>query len=145
MIRISKNLQETGQIATEVAVNLKGGEVIGLVGELGAGKTIFVQALAEALGIKEKVASPTFVLMKVYSVAGHQSIAKLVHVDAYRLNDSEELKNIGLLEYLGQPNTVTIIEWADRVKDILPKNAMMVNIKAGGSDEERKLELDFKI
>ncbi|MDP2587055.1 MAG: tRNA (adenosine(37)-N6)-threonylcarbamoyltransferase complex ATPase subunit type 1 TsaE [Candidatus Komeilibacteria bacterium] len=139
-MRISKNLTETGQIATEVAVNLKGGEVIGLVGELGAGKTTFVQALADSLGIKEKVASPTFVLMKVYSVIGHQSISKLVHVDAYRLRDAEELKNIGLLDYLGQPDTVTVIEWANQVKDILPPDSRMITISPGEGENDRTID-----
>ncbi len=140
MIKQAKNLEETKKIAYELAGNLKGGEVIGLIGPLGAGKTVFVQQIAQALGIKEKVNSPTFVLMKIYQVLNHQSVVKLVHVDAYRLSKAEELKNIGLLEYLGRPDTVTLIEWADQVKEVLPQGSMTVEIRMGERDEERVID-----
>ena len=140
MIINVKNLQETQKIAQQFALRLKGGEVIGLMGELGAGKTVFVQALAKALGVKEKVNSPTFVLMKIYPALNHSSILNFVHVDAYRLKDSNELKNIGLLDYLGRPDTVTVVEWADRVKEILPQGSMTVTISAGATDEARVID-----
>ena len=133
-------LKEPQKLARDFAGRLKGGEVIGLIGELGAGKTTFIQALARSLGIKEKVNSPTFVLMKIYQVVSHPSISCLVHVDAYRLNNSGELKNIGLLEYLGRLDTVTVIEWADRVKEILPQGLVTVTISAGPQDEARVID-----
>jgi len=138
------NLEETQEIAKKFVASLKGGEVIGLIGDLGAGKTTFVQFLASSLGIKEKVNSPTFVLMKVYQTSNTQ-IKTLVHVDAYRLSHSEELKNIGLEEYFNQPDSIVVIEWADRVVDILPNNAVMIKIKEGNSDGAREFVVNFKI
>ncbi len=122
--------KETKKLATEIASQFKGVRVIGLVGELGAGKTVFVQGLAEAMGITEVVNSPTFVLMKNYEVHEPEStVHNLVHVDAYRLNDSQELNDIGLEEYLNKKNTIVVIEWADKVKDLLPVDSVMIEFK----------------
>ncbi|MCX6786116.1 MAG: tRNA (adenosine(37)-N6)-threonylcarbamoyltransferase complex ATPase subunit type 1 TsaE [Candidatus Komeilibacteria bacterium] len=140
MKQVINNLEELNKLAQKLAHSFKGGEVIGLVGELGAGKTTFVQFLASALGVKEKVLSPTFVLMKVYATTNIR-IKTLVHVDAYRLNNSEELKNIGLAEYLGRPDTLVAIEWADKVKDILPAGVLVLNFKEGSEENERIIEM----
>lgn len=129
-------LAETKKLAITLANSLKGGEVIGLVGQLGVGKTTFVQFLALALGVKEKVLSPTFVLMKVYNTT-NAKIRTMVHADAYRLNNSAELKNIGLEEYLGRNDSVVLIEWADKVKDILPKDALIISFKEGVEKNQR--------
>jgi len=134
---------ETKKLASEILGLLKGGEVLGLIGELGAGKTVFVQGLAEALGIKEIVNSPTFVLMKIYQASNQQSaINKLIHVDAYRLSDSQELKDIGLDEYLSQKGTLVIIEWADKVKDLLPQNLLMIKFELGHNESQRIIHVD---
>lgn len=153
-----KNVAETKSLAGKIAAKLKGGETIGLIGELGAGKTVFVQGLAEGLGIKETVNSPTFVLMKVYSIikseAGSRKpdsrlttshLRNLIHVDCYRLNDSQELKDIGLEEYLNRKDTVVVIEWADKVKEILPPDAMIINFKEGENENQRIIELNPNI
>ncbi|HLC64102.1 MAG TPA: tRNA (adenosine(37)-N6)-threonylcarbamoyltransferase complex ATPase subunit type 1 TsaE [Patescibacteria group bacterium] len=129
---ISNNPKETKKLAATIASKLKGGAVIGLAGELGAGKTVFVQGLAEALGVKGQVNSPTFVLMKVYG--------QLVHVDAYRLSDSSELREIGLEEYFNK-DRVVVIEWADKVKDILPEGSMMIEFKMGENENQREIEV----
>src|SRR5688500_4869244 len=113
-----KDTAELGKFATKYAASLKGGEVIGLVGDLGAGKTTFVQLLAGALGVKKAVKSPTFILMQVLETAKHTGAHRLRHVDAYRLKDWDELVAIGFEDYAGEPNTVTIVEWADRVPEI---------------------------
>ncbi len=119
-----KNLPDVAAMkifAGEVAASLQGGEVLGLVGDLGAGKTTFVQFLAEALGVVGVVRSPTFVLMNVYEVESGKvverksGIRRLCHVDAYRLKSEEELKGIGFEEYAGDPATVCVVEWADMV------------------------------
>ena len=115
--------KETFDFAGSYAKKLLGGEVIGLVGELGAGKTVFTKGLAAGLGVKENVNSPTFVLMKIYEIRDPRSIIRnLIHIDAYRLAKPEELSAIGAPEYFGRPDTVTVIEWADKVKNFLPKN-----------------------
>lgn len=127
---ILKNLTDTEELAQSIARDLKGGEVIALVGDLGAGKTTFAKALAGAFGVDvNKVTSPTFVLMKEHSVGKKQqgTLKKIIHIDAYRLPNGQALLDIGVSEYFDNPETVTVIEWADRVADILPKNAIRLD------------------
>ena len=122
----------------KLAATLKGEEVFSLEGNPGAGKTVISKGIASGLGIKEVVNSPTFVLMKVYSVANKSAIKKLVHVDAYRLNSGEELLNIGLSDYLSRPDTVVLIEWGDKVMEILPKDFIRIQIEQV-SETQRKI------
>lgn len=140
---LTNSLEETQLLAKKLAATLKGGETIGLIGDLGAGKTVFVQGLAKGLGIKETVNSPTFVLMKLYAIHNPRStIHDLVHIDAYRLNNSEELKNIGLEEYLGRKDRVVVIEWAEKVKDLLPKSSVIIEFKEGQNENQRIITID---
>jgi tRNA threonylcarbamoyladenosine biosynthesis protein TsaE len=115
------NLTELKDFAERTAAGLRGGETIGLVGDLGAGKTTFTQALAAALGVTDAVRSPTFVLMNVHeitAVGAQHGIRRLCHVDAYRIEDESELFGIGLEEYLHDPHCVTVVEWADRAPSL---------------------------
>jgi tRNA threonylcarbamoyladenosine biosynthesis protein TsaE len=123
---ISKSQIETEKIAQSLVQKLQGGEVLALIGNLGAGKTVFVKGLAKALGIEDNITSPTFVLMKIYQTQ-HQKIKRLVHVDCYRLEKTEDLAEIGLADYLDDPENVVVIEWADRLAN-LPKNTININI-----------------
>jgi tRNA threonylcarbamoyladenosine biosynthesis protein TsaE len=126
---ITTSARQTFNFAKKIAKKLKGGEVIALVGELGAGKTIFTKGLAAGLGIKKNITSPTFVLMKIYKVKSQKSKVKsLIHIDAYRLKSAKDILAIGAEEYFGRPGIVTVIEWADRVKKILPRKAIFVKI-----------------
>ena len=122
---ISKTEQDTINFAKKFAKTLKGGEILSLEGELGAGKTVFTKGLAQSLGIKKIIKSPTFVLMKVFAVKGNQKIKNLIHVDAYRLNNFEEFKDIGLEEYLDKKNIIAI-EWGNKIKEHLPKNTKAI-------------------
>ena len=116
---ITNSPEETKEFAQEFATKLKGGEILGLVGELGAGKTVFVQGLAEALGVKEIVNSPTFVLMKIYLIQDTRyKIQDFVHIDAYRLDSFSQLEEIGVEEYLNKKDCLVVVEWADRVPEI---------------------------
>ncbi|MDP2708794.1 MAG: tRNA (adenosine(37)-N6)-threonylcarbamoyltransferase complex ATPase subunit type 1 TsaE [bacterium] len=126
-LRSTSDLQ-TFNFSKNFSKKLSGGEVIGLIGNLGAGKTVFSQGLAAGLGIKKHLTSPTFVLMKVYPVKKHSRIKQLVHIDAYRLKSAHGLAAIGADEYFGRPDTVVLVEWADRIKKILPKEVRFVNI-----------------
>lgn len=123
---ITKSQAETEKIAKELVQKLQGGEVLALVGNLGAGKTVFVKGLAKSLGIEDNITSPTFVLMKIYQTQ-HEKIKRLVHVDCYRLEKTEDLAEIGLADYLNDPENIVVIEWADRVVN-LPKNTININI-----------------
>ena len=138
---ITNSPEQTKQLAAKIASQFRGGEVIGLVGELGSGKTTFVQGLAKGLGIDEIVNSPTFVLMKMYKTEDRRPKI-LIHVDCYRLTDSQELIDIGLEEYLGKEDTVVVIEWAEKVQDLLPKDSMMIEFKEGENENQRVIKIN---
>ena len=101
--------------------------MVALVGDLGAGKTTFVKIVAKALGVKKIVTSPTYLLVKTYPA----KIAKIVHIDAYRLNHLDDFENIDIREFMTKENIV-FIEWADRIKEIIPKSAKWLKIKVKG-------------
>jgi len=136
-----KSIREMNSFALAVARTLHGGETIALTGELGSGKTAFVKGLAKALGIKQVVQSPTFLLMKCYPVRMvHGScfmFHSLCHVDAYRIKNERELLAIGLGEKLGDPQTVTAIEWADLIPELIPKDAIKIKFEHGSGRAER--------
>ncbi|MBT4516294.1 MAG: tRNA (adenosine(37)-N6)-threonylcarbamoyltransferase complex ATPase subunit type 1 TsaE [Candidatus Komeilibacteria bacterium] len=135
---ISNNQAETEKIATELAKELKGGELLALSGNLGAGKTVFVKALGKALGVEENITSPTFVLMKVYNIE-YERADKFVHVDCYRLSIQEDLFEIGLGDYLNYDNIIVAIEWADKIAN-LPDTAIKIHIELI-KDDKRKITI----
>jgi len=113
-----------------------------LTGQLGAGKTVLIKGIAWGLEIKKIITSPTFVLMKVYSIKNSKlKIKNLVHIDCYRTKNSQEIIDIGATEYFGRQDTVTVIEWADKIKKILPKKTIQIIIKLRG---ENKREIIIK-
>jgi tRNA threonylcarbamoyladenosine biosynthesis protein TsaE len=123
---ISKSEQKTLAFAKKYSATLKGGEVILLCGNLGAGKSVFARGLAAGLKIKNRVTSPTFVLMKVYKVLKNKSITDFVHVDAYRVS-AKDLFAIGIEEYLNNPRAVVIIEWGEKVEKEFKKKKIKFN------------------
>ena len=123
----------TVQAAAEFALTLKGGEIVALYGNLGAGKTTFVQALGKALGVRERMTSPTFVYMHTHPLTDGP-IRMFVHVDAYRI-DAEGLRGIGLEEFLGAPGIVTVIEWADKAAELLPEKRIEIHFTHLGGDK----------
>lgn len=126
------SLKELVHVARELAYKLQGGDVIALQGNLGAGKTTFTQLLAKELGIRNRVTSPTFVMMNLYVVRNKESrlngVRHLCHIDAYRVENTEGLRAIGAEEYIGKHDTITAIEWAERVKSIIPCKALWIRI-----------------
>lgn len=132
---ITHSEKETFDLAKKYAKTLKGGEVIGLIGDLGAGKTVFVKGLAAGLDIKKTVNSPTFVLMKVYPVKKHKTIKNLIHIDAYRIKKAEEILAIGAEEYFNKLNTVVAIEWVDKVKKNI-RNCIILKFKINDNSRE---------
>lgn len=124
----SASEKDTHALGVDFAKRMDKGCVLGLVGDLGAGKTVFVQGLAEGLGVKQHLTSPTFVIMKVYDVLGNAKIKKLVHIDAYRITSADDLVAIGADEYFKQEDTVVIVEWAEEIKKILPPKTRFITI-----------------
>lgn len=134
-----KNEAELQKFAADFAMQLKGGEIIGLVGELGAGKTTFTKYLAQAFGVVRDVKSPTFIVMQVFNTTNN-NIKHLVHIDAYRINNYEEFKAIGFLDYVNQSDSIIIVEWANLIPE-LKKFPNYLEINFGfGKGEERVLE-----
>ena len=132
---------ETTALAERVAHRLKGGEVLLLQGELGAGKTTFTSALAEALGVRGRIKSPTFTLMQVYRVRlkiKDLGLKFLIHCDAYRVKDAREFEEIGLMDYVGRPDTVVIVEWGEKIKPLFKKGSYSVlKFEHGKKEGER--------
>ncbi len=131
---ISRSVEQTKQIAYDLAKTFVGGETLLLEGDLGAGKTHFAKGLAEGLGIADTVTSPTFTLHNVYD-GGRLTFN---HFDFYRVDDLEEVEMLGLCEYFSTPDGVAAIEWSANVKNLLPTKCITVNI-AKLSDTERQI------
>ncbi len=130
MIHLSKSLEETTEIAKEFLISVEkegGSKVVAFYGDLGAGKTTFIQALAKEMGINEPTTSPTFVIQKSYTAKKY--FDKLIHIDAYRLESGEELSKIRFEETLSTPNSLVCIEWPSNVESVLPKDAIKVECK----------------
>lgn len=126
----------TRALAARIARRVTPGTVIALSGDLGAGKTCFIQGLAAGLGVESPVTSPTFVMIAEYD-AGR---LPLYHVDLYRTESLAEIRALGLEELLGGVG-VTAIEWAERAEPILPARAVRVRIRGAG-DEARTVEIE---
>jgi tRNA threonylcarbamoyladenosine biosynthesis protein TsaE len=113
-----------------------GATILALSGDLGAGKTTFAQGIARALGVSEQVTSPTFVIEKIY-VLENQAFARLIHIDAYRLNDPHELEVLGWKEIVAEPANLILIEWPEKVAGMIPVSAMRISFE--GSGDSRKI------
>lgn len=103
-----------------------GASVVTLQGDLGAGKTAFTKALARVLGITEHITSPTFVIMKSYPITGHERFTTLTHIDAYRIDDIDELRVLGFESLLADPARLVVIEWPERIPSALPEHVYAI-------------------
>ena len=137
MIYISNSESQTINFALEFSKKVKLGTVIALIGNLGSGKTTFTKGFAKGLNIKEHVGSPTFKIVSEYE-GKHFN---LYHIDSYRLNNSNDFLKIGGEEFLNQETGVTIIEWADLIKDILPKSTITINFYRLNHENSRRIEI----
>ena len=126
--------QETAALAERLGASAETGTVLCLVGDLGAGKTLFTQGFARGLGVTEEVTSPTFALMNQY--CGRLPVT---HFDLYRLEREEELDEIGFYEFAEPSGGVVLIEWADKFPDALPKPHIRLEIERGDTEDERRL------
>ena len=125
-----RTLEETDVFAHEIARGLVKQDtaiVIALHGNLGAGKTTFTQCFARALGVSETVTSPTFVVMKRYALE-QQQCTVLTHIDAYRIEDEQELEVLGIRDLLADSANLVLIEWAERVPTFIPNGALSISM-----------------
>lgn len=135
-----KTLKETQAFAEEfikktLKTNYKKATVVALYGDLGSGKTSFVQGIAKALGVSNTVISPTFVIERIYKIS-KKHFSHLIHIDAYRLENKEELLSLGWEEIISNPENIIFVEWAERVKEILPNNVIKIEFEY--IDENRR-------
>ena len=128
---VSNSAEETMELGKKLALTASNGSVCCFTGDLGAGKTTLVRGIAQALNIKSVVQSPTFNIMKIY----FDGVKPLIHIDAYRLADVDT--DIGLDEYIGYETGLTVIEWPDFIKDLIPETAITVNIINLGENSRR--------
>lgn len=147
MKKLANNIEETAKIAGEFieavlekGVGLEKALVLGLHGDLGAGKTAFTKAVAKYLGVKDKVDSPTFILMKKYSLKG-QKHKYLHHLDAYRFDKEKELIDLGWEEIVNDKDNLVLIEWPDKVRGVMPAESFKIKITHHG-DDSRIFELE---
>ena len=138
MIFISHSLMDTESLAQKLAEEIKLGSVVTLIGNLGTGKTTFAQGFARAIGIIERVGSPTFKLVSEYQGKAYW----LYHIDAYRLKGANDFLNIGGEEYLRPEKGVTLIEWADIIGDIFDENIISLKFsRIKGNTNSREIEI----
>ncbi|TSC56838.1 MAG: UPF0079 ATP-binding protein [Parcubacteria group bacterium Greene0714_21] len=151
---ISHSPKETKDFARDFAKQIlskpsqkKGALVIGLQGELGAGKTSFAQGFAKGLGVKEKVLSPTFLIMRKFALSFDRAPSRMTgrnprfqyfyHIDCYRLQNSKELLALGWEKIIGNPQNIILVEWADKIKNILPKGTTSISFETTKAHERR--------
>jgi tRNA threonylcarbamoyladenosine biosynthesis protein TsaE len=129
--RIAESEESTLQIAADFAVKMRMGDVLALVGPLGAGKTVFTKGLCGALECKDLVSSPSYTLVNIY-----EGRYKIYHVDLYRIEKPDEIADLDP-DKLFYPDGITIIEWAEKVKHLLPKDIWIIKIDIVGEDKRR--------
>ena len=135
LVAVTHSAPETRALAAALAELARPGDLLLLVGDLGAGKTAFTQGFGAGLGIDEQITSPTFAL-----VQGYTGRLDLYHLDVYRLEQIEEAMDLGLSELLDD-DSVTLIEWGDTITSALPRDYLEVRITFGAGAEDRLIEL----
>lgn len=155
METVTKGPEETRRLGGKIAVDLitnyelritNYAIVLALSGELGSGKTTFIQGFASGLGVKQRIISPTFIIVRRYVISpitNHQSpITNFYHIDLYRLeqNVESEVKNLGIKDIWNNPENVVAIEWAEKIKKLLPKNTIWIKFE-NIDGEQRRVEL----
>ena len=135
---IMRSEADTGELGKKLADELKEGDVLGLIGDLGTGKTTLTKYIAEGVGITETITSPTFTIVNEY----HSGRLPLFHFDAYRLEAAGDAFEVGMEEYFDRGG-ISIIEWADMVAEVLPEDAKLILMEYGEEEGERIYRCTF--
>ena len=151
-IIITNSKEETQKIARDFSSKLAKGGVVALYGDLGSGKTTFVQGVAKGLRIKKRIISPTFIIVRTYRIknypfgkprfnrgklrASESRIKNLYHIDLYRTETLDDIKGLGLEEIISDPENIVVIEWAEKMKNLLPEKR--IEIKFEYIDENKR-------
>lgn len=136
---LTRSSLETGKLAKILAeeiikkpLKIKGALIIGLEGELGSGKTTFIKSFAKGLGIKKRLTSPTFVLMKKYK--------NFYHIDCYRIKNFKDILDLDFQEIISNSKNIVVIEWAEKIKKVLPQDTIWIKFKVI-NNKQRKIEI----
>lgn len=132
---ISESAEQTFEFAKTLAKKLKAGDIIALYGELGAGKTVFVQGLAAGLGFEGRVFSPTFIIARPYKLTGgsqkmaeKKSIENFYHIDLYRIEKADDLETLGIEDFLADKTGICAIEWPEKIEKWLPRKTLKIKL-----------------
>jgi len=137
LVKETSSAKETTSLGQKIGSQLSSGDILALSGPLGAGKTTLIQGIAQGLEVKDYVTSPTFILINEY-----QGRLPFYHIDLYRLEDPAQIEELGLSEYF-EKDGVVVIEWAERLGDLLPENAKQIKLEVSGEDK-RKIWLSWE-
>jgi tRNA threonylcarbamoyladenosine biosynthesis protein TsaE len=136
---VSDFLKDISENYSDSGASNKSALLIALSGNLGAGKTTFTQNIAKQLGVEEKITSPTFVLMKKYSIDFGQ-FKNLIHIDAYRVESSDEISILRLPEIFADKENLVLLEWPEKIADVLPEEKITITFEVDGEEREIKTE-----
>lgn len=140
---ITTNYKETQKLGFALAKeilkirNNKTAVVVSLKGDLGGGKTTFLQGFAKGLGIKQKILSPTFVIQKRFKIKS----GNFFHIDCYRLKDHKDIIEIGFNDIIKEPQNIVAVEWPEKIKKVLPKKYILIEFKSLG-EEKREIKIN---
>lgn len=140
MIYQTNSPQETQKIAQELAKKYQKGGIFALMGPLGAGKTTFTQGFAQSLGVSQRLLSPTFILMRQYDLPENPQ-GKLYHIDLYRLEQINQIEELGIKEILENPANIILIEWAEKLGNLLPQNTIHIKFTQV-KENSRQIEIE---
>lgn len=142
---ITNSYEETQKLGEEFAKKLQGGDIVALYGELGSGKTTFVQGLAKGLGIKRRIISPTFIIVRTYKISIKYKVSSIkyfYHIDLYRINSDQKIEGLGIKELINGRNSIVAIEWAEKIKNLLPKKRWNIHFEYL-SDNKRRIKIEY--
>lgn len=146
---VSASVRETKAIAKDILSRYRNAGprplILALSGDLGSGKTVFAQGVAQALGVRAKVQSPTFVLMRWYDLPRAGSRGRqlrsgwrfLIHIDAYRIERPRDLARLGIRAMLRDPDAIIVVEWAEKIRSLIPKTAVWLQFRHGNRNTRR--------
>jgi tRNA threonylcarbamoyladenosine biosynthesis protein TsaE len=150
---ITNNYRETQELGEKFAAKLKNGGTVALFGNLGSGKTTFVQGLARGLGIKGRIISPTFIIVRKYEVKAkskkpvkdearqrRQKAKSFYHIDLYRIESEKDLQGLGIEEIINDPTNIIAIEWPEKIEKILPEKRLSLYFKYLEDDKRQITE-----
>ena len=145
--QVTKIYNDHSVALDNVTFTVNRGEFVSVVGHSGAGKTTFVQGFAKALGIRQRIMSPTFLIFRSYKIPSNQvtndKATHFYHIDAYRISSPKELIPLDFESLLHTPNYILLIEWADKIKQILPKDTLWIRFSHGKTPSQRII--DFRL